>query len=137
MAIELSGCVILLQVFDMPTSLRFYRDLLGFRVVERSGPDDRCGWAWLRRGDVEVMLNTAYEDDRRPPQPDPAHLASHDDTTLYFGCPDVDGAHAELRARGIPTGAPTTTRYGMRQLHFHDPDGYGLCLQWKADSPAA
>ena len=30
MGIELRGVCALLQVFDMPTSVRFYRDVLGF-----------------------------------------------------------------------------------------------------------
>lgn len=37
MTITVRGLCPLLQVFDMPTSLRFYRDILGFSVVERSG----------------------------------------------------------------------------------------------------
>ena len=36
MAIEVQGLAPLLQVFDMPTSIRFYRDLLGFTVVTTS-----------------------------------------------------------------------------------------------------
>lgn len=45
----------LLQVFDMPTSLRFYRDVLGVAEVSKSGQD----WAWLRHGGADLMLNTA------------------------------------------------------------------------------
>src|SRR2546423_6348853 len=33
--------------------------------------------------------------------PDPARIAAHDDTAIYFGRPDVDAAYAHLRARGI------------------------------------
>ena len=33
MPIETRGLVPLLFVFDMPTSLRFYRDVLGFEVA--------------------------------------------------------------------------------------------------------
>ena len=43
MPIGVSGTVTLLQVFDMATSLRFYRDLLGFEVIGRSDPSDDCG----------------------------------------------------------------------------------------------
>jgi glyoxylase I family protein len=31
MALDLRGVTTLLQVYDMPTSVRFYRDVLGFR----------------------------------------------------------------------------------------------------------
>ncbi|MFO0950498.1 MAG: VOC family protein [Isosphaeraceae bacterium] len=131
---QIHGAVTLLQVFDMPTSLRFYRDVLGFEVVQRSQPADDCGWAWLRAGDAEIMLNTAYEAEHRPPEPDPARLAAHADTVLYFGCPDVDAAFAYLRASGVPAAEPSTAPYGMRQLNFSDPDGYAICYQWPADA---
>lgn len=59
MSLQVAGTVTLLQVFDMPASLHFYRDLLGFQVIQRSQPVDDCGWAWLRLNDAELMLNTA------------------------------------------------------------------------------
>jgi catechol 2,3-dioxygenase-like lactoylglutathione lyase family enzyme len=36
MCIEVRGVCTLLQVFDMPTSVRFYRDVLGFEVLQTS-----------------------------------------------------------------------------------------------------
>ena len=36
MAINVRGLTPLLQVYDMPTSMRFYRDVLGFEVVHTS-----------------------------------------------------------------------------------------------------
>jgi len=132
MPIEVQGLAPLLQVFDMPTSLRFYRDLLGFEVVNTSGPGDDCGWALLRHGGVELMLNTAYESHNRPPAPDPGRLAGHSDTALFFGCPDVDGAHAHLRDKGVDVNQPAVAHYGMKQLYVKDPDGYELCFQWPA-----
>ena len=33
MDLQIDGMAPLLQVFDMPTSLRFYRDVLGFEVI--------------------------------------------------------------------------------------------------------
>jgi catechol 2,3-dioxygenase-like lactoylglutathione lyase family enzyme len=130
MPLRITGTVTLLQVFDMPTSLHFYRDLLGFEVFQRSQPDDNCGWAWLRLDGSEIMLNTAYEDADRPPTPDLQRQKAHDDTCLFFGCSDVDAAFAFLRAQGIAAAEPKTAAYGMRQAWFRDPDGYGLCLQW-------
>ena len=132
MAIEIRGLAPLLQVFDMPTSIRFYRDLLGFEVVNTSAPGDDCGWALLRCGGAELMLNTAYESHQRPPAPDPARVAGHADTGLFFGCPDVDGAYAHLRDKGLDAKQPAVAYYGMKQLYVKDPDGYELCFQWPA-----
>jgi glyoxylase I family protein len=133
MSIEVRGATPLLQVFDMPASLAFYRDRLGFRVVSTDRPGDDCDWALLRLGDVDLMLNTRYEGDARPPAPDPARVAAHDDTCIYFGCPDVDAAYDHLRAQGIAVGAPTVAPYGMKQLYLRDPDGFGLCFQWPVE----
>jgi len=135
MAIETRGVAPLLQVYDMPRSLRFYRDVLGFEVVTTSPRlgEDKFHWVWLKLGRAEVMLNTAFEtDEERPPKPDPARTAAHEDTTLYFGCPDVQSAYEELLRRGAPVKEPTVAPYGMKQLYFRDLDGYGLCFQWPA-----
>ena len=73
MGIEIRGMAPLLQVFDMPTSIAFYRDVLGFEVVTTSKPGaENFGWALLRLNGMELMLNTAYEEDSRPPEPDRA-----------------------------------------------------------------
>jgi catechol 2,3-dioxygenase-like lactoylglutathione lyase family enzyme len=41
----------------MPTSLRFYRDLLGFEIHMSSDPepDGHIDWVWLRRSDADLM----------------------------------------------------------------------------------
>jgi catechol 2,3-dioxygenase-like lactoylglutathione lyase family enzyme len=122
----------LFQVFDMPTSIRFYRDVLGFEVTGTSGPGDDCDWAMLSSRGVTIMLNTAYERDQRPTAPDPARIAAHEDASLYFGCEDLDGAYAYLRANGVDAEQPRVAPYGMKQLYLEDPDGYILCFQWPA-----
>jgi glyoxylase I family protein len=89
-------------------------------------------WALLRLNGMELMLNTAYEEDSRPPEPDRARIAAHDDTAIYFGCPDVDAAYAHLRSRAKNVKEPKVAPYGMKQLYVRDPDGYSLCFQWPA-----
>jgi hypothetical protein len=80
------------------------------------------------------MLNTAYEfDNERPPERDYARTAAHDDTGLYLGCPDVDGAYQELRGKGVRVKEPVVTGYGMKQMYVRDPDGYCLCFQSAAE----
>ncbi len=136
MALDLHGLTPLIQVYDMPTSIRFYRDTLGFEVVSTSpllGPD-KFHWALLRLGGAQLMLNTTYEsDDQRPAQPDPARTAAHDDTGLFFGCRNIDVAYQELRAKGQTLKEPILTPYGMKQMYLRDPDGYTLCFQWTAE----
>ena len=133
MAIEVQGVCPLLQVFDMPTSVHFYRDVLGFNIRETSPRlGDQFDWGWLRLNDTEIMLNTAYEADQRPASPDESRNAAHADTCLFFGCPDVDAAYRSLVDHGIDVQPPKITPYGMKQLYVTDPDGYALCFQWSA-----
>lgn len=133
MPLEVRGLAPLLQVYDMPTSIHFYRDLLGFELVNNA-PEyapGRFHWALLRLNGVELMLNTAYEfDTSRPPVREPAHVAAHEDTCLYFGCPDVDAAYRHLCEKGIEAKEPLVAPYGMKQLYLRDPDGFALCFQW-------
>jgi glyoxylase I family protein len=129
---DIHGVAPLVQVFDMPTALHFYRDVLGFTVFGRSGPGDDCNWVGLKLNGAEVMLNTAYEADQRPPAPDPRRVAAHDDTCLFFGCEDLDDAYRYLREQGVNLKEPKIAPYGLKQLWFKDPDGYGICLQWPA-----
>jgi catechol 2,3-dioxygenase-like lactoylglutathione lyase family enzyme len=136
MAIEVRGLTPLVQVYDMPASVRFYRDLLGFEIVSTSPVlgKDRFHWVLLRLGKAELMLNTAYEFDHERPVPaDRVRAATHEDITLYFGCPDVDAAYEELHEKGVALKPPQAAPYGMKQLSLRDPDGYGLCFQWPAD----
>ena len=131
MGIDIRGMAPLLQVFDMPASVRFYRDQLGFEIVGTDGkPPDNFDWVLLRLNGVELMLNTAYEADDRPAAPDPARVAAHADTAIFFGCPDVDATFAWLRARGVAVKEPTLTSYGFRSMSVKDPDGYDLVVHW-------
>lgn len=130
MGIEVRGLSPLLEVFDMPTSLAFYRDKLGFRITGDSGQGDESGWVMLELGDSTIMLNTAYDDGERPEAPDPARAAAHSDTCIYFGCPDPDAAYEYLKGQGVILDSPADAPYGMRQLYLSDPDGYNLCFQW-------
>lgn len=138
MALKMQGMAPLVQVFDMPRSVAFYRDVLGFEVVTTSPPRGRDDFDWglLRRDGIDLMLNTAYEMDDRPPRPDPTHVATHGDTAFYFGCPDVDAAYAELREKGVATQPPAVAPYGMKQLYLKDPDGYTICFQWPVGEAA-
>jgi glyoxylase I family protein len=133
MNVQVKGMAPLLQVFDMQRSVGFYRDVLGFKLVSTSQPGPDFYWALLERDGVELMLNTAYDEGKRPPNPDPKRVAAHDDTCLYFSCPNVDGMYAQLSAKNVKLSPPSVAPYGMKQLYLRDPDGFGICFQWAAN----
>lgn len=131
-AIPVRGLAPLLQVYDVPTSLHFYCEVLGFIVVNQAGPPEYPHWLLLRLDETELMMEPLYPLDKKPPVPDEARRAVHADTTLYFGCPDVDKAYVRMRDKGFAVNPPRVAYYGMKQLYCQDPDGYGICFQWPA-----
>ncbi len=137
MAFDIKGVCPYFEVYDMPTSLRFYIDQLGFTIVEHSphlGGDPYryhwvcCGSAKRSHAERRVRIR------RRASAPRRTHAAARPrEACLFFGCPDVDGAYAELLARGVKIDRePKVAPYGMKQMYFNDPDGFGLCFQWRA-----
>ena len=127
----------LLQVFDMPRAVAFYRDRLGFELVAHSPEVETAEgrffhWCCLRRDGAQLMLNTAYDAGERPAERDEARWAGHAHTVLYVDCPELDALQAELATRGLDVAPPRTSDYGMRQIEVTDPDGYELCFQCPA-----
>jgi uncharacterized glyoxalase superfamily protein PhnB len=136
MPLKVQGLAPLLQVYDMRVAIRFYRDVLGFTVSAKSpslseNPDD-VNWCLLDLDGTQFMLNTAYDPEDQPSSREPGRWSGHQDTCLYLGCPDVDGAYEYLCSQGLDPEPPKVAPYGMKQLYITDPDGYGLCFQWKA-----
>jgi glyoxylase I family protein len=138
LSIDIQGICPMLSVFDMRASLAFYRDVLGFGVVQASPPperlaDENFGWVWLRRDTAELMLNSLYDpDEPRRAVADPARTAAHEDAALFVGCPDVDAAYLHLQSHGVDVAPPKIAPYGMKQLWVKDPDGFVVCFQWRA-----
>jgi glyoxylase I family protein len=126
---NIGGVTALLEVFDMPASIAFYR-ALGCEVLQHWGErEDEWDWALLKLGGAELMLNTAYERDQRPPTPDPARTKGHADTELFFHCADLGAVCEVLRRNGLKVPEPETTFYGTRRVRLNDPDGFLIWFQ--------
>jgi len=138
-AIEIRDGCTLMSVWDMPSAVRFYRELLGFDIVQRSptyaveNGEELFHWCMMRANDATIMLNTEYDEGERPaerPRQDEPRFG----TWFYYGCPDVEAAYAKLQAAGVECKSPGLTmyggKYGFRTLSLRDPDGHGITLQW-------
>lgn len=135
MTVEIQSLTPLIQVFNMPRSLAFYRDVLGFEVVSDSGNGDDSSWVWLRLNGCDLMLNDQYEPGNVPDAPPVERVKWHGDTCLYFGA-DPDIVFEFLRSKGIEPDPPKAAPYGMKQLYVRDPDNYNICFQWRVDRNA-
>ncbi|PYS86743.1 MAG: glyoxalase [Acidobacteria bacterium] len=128
MGIEIRGMCPLISAFNMPRSLAFYRDVLGFEIVADSGNGDDSSWVWIRLNDTDLMLNDQYEPGHVPESPPSDRQKWHHDTCLYFDA-DPDAVHEYLISKGLDLKPPMDAPYGMRQLYLNDPDGYNICFQ--------
>ena len=98
-----------------------------------SGQGDDSSWVMLQLGGMTLMLNNQYEPGRpecRPDAPPAERTRWHNDTAVYFGCPDVDSAYEHISKQGIDIEPPFITGYGFKSIDLADPDGYQLCFHW-------
>jgi len=136
-AIGVKDVCALMSVWDMPATVRFYCELLGFEIVNRSptyaveNGVELFHWCLLKSNSASIMLNTEYDEGERP-----AVRPAHDGrfgTWFYYECPDVDAAYEALKAAGVECEPPKLTKYGgvdaFRTLSLRDPDGRGITLQ--------
>ena len=128
---DLTALTPYIEVFDMVASVAFYRDLLGFNVIfaspEVETTEGRFShYVRLRRAEAEIMLNTAYDSDGRPPERNEPRWAGCRHVRFYIDCNDVVAVHAEMVARGLSASPPAQTGYGYLGFTTSDPDGYGL-----------
>jgi glyoxylase I family protein len=132
------GCT-LMSVWDMPTAVRFYRDLLGFEITQRSPTyavedgEELFHWCMMRGGDAWLMLNTEYDEGERPAER-PQQEEPRFGTWFFYDCPDIDGAYESLKAAGVACEAPKIAPYGFRVISFRDPDGHGITLQRRVET---
>jgi methylmalonyl-CoA/ethylmalonyl-CoA epimerase len=113
----------MLAATDLERSVRFYRDVLGARLIARFDPP---GLAFFQLGEVRLLLE---------------HASSVSPSgCLYFDVPDIQSACSALKARGIELDQPPHLIYrddrgvfgppGSEEwmAFFRDPDGNTLAL---------
>jgi uncharacterized glyoxalase superfamily protein PhnB len=128
---RLTGVTPYFEVFDMTGSVAFYRDLLGFEPIFASPEVETAEGRFshfvrLGRDGMDLMLNTAYDSNERPPGRDEARWAGCRHVHLYIDCDDVRTLYAELKARGLEADPPGPTGYGYLAFWAQDPDGYRI-----------
>jgi len=133
----ITGLTPYVEVFDMMASIAFYRDILGFHVLFASAEVETLEGRFshfvrLGRGHGQIMLNTAYDSNDRPPGRSEARWAGCRYIQFYLDCDDVHGLYAEVIARGSDATAPVPTGYGYLAFSVSDPDGYRIIFHQPA-----
>ena len=111
----------ILYVDDVPTSVRFYRDVLGFEETYRFPASDEPGYVALRLDDGRIGLSSAsfpgiHGKPQRPVTGRPFELC--------LEVADVDAFVGTLRDAGVTVlAAPADQVWGERVAYVEDPDG--------------
>jgi hypothetical protein len=113
MAIIVQGMAPLLQVFDMPSSIAFYRDKTWFEVSNPTHDD--VDWVLLKFNGGELMLNTAYEKDARPAEADLVRIAVMLIQVYTLVALMSMRVHRTLQ-QGLDIESPVITHYGIKLL---------------------
>jgi catechol 2,3-dioxygenase-like lactoylglutathione lyase family enzyme len=112
-------------VRDVPASLAFYRDRLGFAVTFEGPEPDDVFFGIVRRDRAQILLKSVGV----PPIPNRTRdveqgLARWD---AYVDVPDPDALAAEFAARNVVFAQPLEdTDDGLRGFEVTDADGYVL-----------
>ena len=118
-------------VADVPATLSFYRDMLGFKVAFRGpAPDDEF-FGIVRRDGAMIMfkaLGVISDGKEVVVEPVPNYnrkpAFSWD---AYVEVPDPDALAAEFESRGVRFSVPLGDNDdGLRGFVVRDIDGYGL-----------
>lgn len=122
---EIGGVSPLFIVRDVPKTLAFYRDSLGFEVVfEGPSPDD-IFFGMVQRGRAMLMFKSIDVEPMPNYTRDIGHgIAAWD---AYFYVPDPDALAAEFTSRDVKFFKPLYVNSdNLRGLEIKDVDGYIL-----------
>lgn len=108
---------------DVAAALRFYRDLLGFRLVDDYRYRDTLVYARLLapKGEGSIALHGL-----EPGKSMPCAGAIR----LYFEVRQLDKLCVRLRDAGFAVDPPKLMPWGWSHTYLNDPDGHELSLYW-------
>jgi catechol 2,3-dioxygenase-like lactoylglutathione lyase family enzyme len=120
----------MIYVKDVARGMAFYRDLMGFRLIEDFRYEGTPVYARLRApgGDGTIALHQAGPG---------ASLAS-DGVRLYFEVRELDDFCRKLQKKGFYiTQLPRMMPWGWRHAYLNDPDGHEISLYWAGENRMA
>jgi uncharacterized glyoxalase superfamily protein PhnB len=104
-----------LSVWDLPTSVAFYREALGF-TLDFEVP----GWAFLSRGQFQVMLGECPDAMSANETGDHSYFA-------YVTVDDIDDLYRELSSKKVTRVQELADKpWGMREFGVKTPDGHRI-----------
>ena len=112
---------------DVQRALDFYREWLGFRLIEDFRYEGKSVYARMRApgGDGTIAIHQAG----------PGASVASDGVRLYFEVRDLDDFCRKLQKRGFYfTQLPTMMPWGWRHAYLNDPEGHEISLYWAGEN---
>jgi len=109
---------------DISRALGFYRDLLGFKVIEDMDYVGRKVYARLcaPKGNGTLALHLVEPGKTLP---------AEDGIRLYFETRDLDSLCERLQKSGVRfSQTPKVMPWGWKHAYLDDPDGHEVSLYW-------
>src|ERR1039458_3708831 len=117
----------MLYVKDVERGMQFYRDMMGFKLIEDFRYEGTPVYARLRApgGDGTIALHQAG----------PGVSVASEGVRLYFEVADLDGFCRKLQQKGFYiTQLPRLMPWGWRHAYLNDPDGHEISLYWAGEN---
>jgi catechol 2,3-dioxygenase-like lactoylglutathione lyase family enzyme len=117
----------MIYVKDVERGIRFYHDMMGFKLIEDFRYEGTPVYARLRApgGDGTIALHLAG----------PGAPVSSEGVRLYFEVRDLDGFCRKLQQKGFYiTQLPRMMPWGWRHAYLNDPDGHEISLYWAGEN---
>ena len=109
---------------DVGRAVKFYRDALGFKVIEESLHEGRPIYARLRSQGSDTTIGLHQME---PGQTMPQSRSMR----LYFEVKDLELFCKKLEESGIHLDQPPKLEpWGWKHAYLRDPDGHHLSLYW-------
>jgi uncharacterized glyoxalase superfamily protein PhnB len=112
---KMTRLIPMLPVKNMPASVDFYCEKLGFEVEQRN---DDWGWASLRFDDCRLMVDQSINSNSNASR----------DSILYLYPTDIVEYHKQVRRNGLVVPELEATFYGLTEFRIEDPDGNRLWI---------
>lgn len=117
------------RVANLPSSLKFYVDGLGFEKTKEWVHEGRLRWCWLECGGAAIMLQEKWQEgqDSKETMGRPGVGVS-----VCLMCEDALSVYESARLKGV-LAEPPFVGNGLWVVAFSDPDGYRIEFESPTD----
>jgi len=122
---------VFVQPSSFETSLKFYRDALGWQVIFQWGGGGEPRGAGLTSGAMTIVI----AEDHPTEDKSKTHGINGTRPTLHLRVDDIEQRYAELNNAGVALFPPEPTHWGTRWFVAKDPDGSLIAFEQQDGGP--